>query len=246
MDVKDQIHQVIAEWVISNGKLPGFKDRVIASLPGWNTVGPGGMYVYRGQGGLVKPPLGAVATPKELDIGIRPVIATSRDPAAVIRYAGPDCCMFLIKLQPGTRYIDVNTRVTFMGDHGDRALAIKNSVLEKVRDLCKDLSEGYFPTNKTPLPVIRKEILNRCLGRELKHEIIPAEREIMVYGIGGTMSAPVPIPGKINGKESFSVTYTPPSVGRGRTFRSKPKRKNKNGHRPTRKSGNDDRRNFYA
>lgn len=230
--------RVIAEWVLTNGKLPGFTERVVSSLPEWNTVGPSGMIVYRAQGNsFVSKPVGSPA-PNVLQSGLRPVIATSKDPSFIRRYAGEDCCIFKVNLAPGTRYIDVNSAVTFLTDTGDRALAIKNTILDELRTLCP--TEGRWPTVNTPLANMRSAILDRCLGRTKYkgypgEETIPPEHEVMVYGMNGTFSNPVDI-GIINGIQMYEVRYTPTKGGRGRTFRSKAMRRNKNGRRSTHQS----------
>lgn len=234
----DGVKRVIAEWVLTNGSLAGFADRVRETLPRWQTVGAEGMTVYRTQGGFIAAPAGA-PPPSSLVLGVRPVLATSRDPRAIVRYADQDkqCCIFKINLAPGTRILDVNNAVTFLDAEGMPALAIKNTVLDAVRSECP--AAGAFPGKTTPLPVLRKAILDRCMGRMkiTTHEYIPAEREIMVDGMHGELTEPVPIE-PIAGLTAFEVTYKPRPIGgrRGRTFRRKPLRKNKNGRRLARQS----------
>ncbi len=248
LTTEDNLKQVIAEWVLTNGKLPGFLERMKPTLPLWSVVGEGGMTVYRAQGGFIEGDVGG-PPPNTIQTGIRPVIATSKSPNAISRYAGADCCIYEIKLQPGTRYIDVNPTVTFSNSGGETALAIKNIVLSNIQKMCPAV--GSFPTNKTFPRTMREMILARCMGRTKfqgtkRAEYIPAEQEIMVDGTVGGFSSQTPID-PIGGKQAFRVTYGPPKGGRrGRTFRRKPKRSNKNGSRFTRKSKHDVRRNRHA
>lgn len=236
---RDSIKQVIAEWVLTNGRLPMFDNRVKDTLKYWSIVGSSGMIVYRAQGGFVRSPRNA-PPPTELVAGIRPVLATSKSPTSIARYAGDSCCIFKIHLPPGTRYLDVNDFVTFINNEGERALAIKNTVLEKIHTLCP-LGRTSWPHASTSLSEMRQAILDRCFGR-VKHDIygknietILPENEIMVYAQEGTFSEPKPIV-DIEGKKAFEVNYIPWKGGRGRTFRRKPMRRSKNGDRLTRKS----------
>lgn len=234
----DSVKLVVAEWVLTNGKLPGFSDRVRQTLPLWNTVGAEGMTVYRAQGGFVAGPPGS-PLPSSLVFGVRPVLATSKDPSVIARYADQikKCCMFKINLAPGTRYIDVNSAITLLNEGGPPTLAITDTILDAIRSECPTV--GTFPRRTTPLPVMRKAILDRCVGRMkvTTQEYIPSEQEVMVDGMYGGLTAPAPVQ-PIMGFRAFEVAYTPRSIGgsRGRTFRTKAKRMNKNGHRPTRKS----------
>jgi hypothetical protein len=245
---QDDLKQVIAEWVLTNGKLPGFEERMTTTLPLWSVVGPDGMTVYRAQGGFVLPHSSSMQ-PNVITDGVRPVIATSKTIGAINRYAGSECCIFEIKLQPGTRYLDVNQTVTFLdADRGKPALGIKNAVLSRITEMCP--ASGSFPSTNTPLFKLREIILDRCNGRVKglgteSVEYIPSEQEIMVDGIQGTFSKATPIEPK-NGKQTFQVTYGPRKGGRGRTFRRKAKTSNKNGHRFTRKSKHRVRRDSHA
>ena len=219
----DGLKQVIAEWVLRNGKVPGFADRVKASLPLWNKVGPKGMIVYRAQGGNVTQAVPG-SSPNTIILGARPVLATSKTPGAITRYAGESCCIFEIYLAPGTRYIDVNAMVTFRDKDGNMALGIKNAVLEEVRKECPEF--GTFPTKDTTLPEMRKAILDRCNGRgkfigTLDAEYIPAENEIMVYA-DGVLSDPAPIP-KILNKDAYWYEFRPNVRGGGKTIRRRRK-----------------------
>lgn len=222
----DSVKRVIAEWVLTNGGLDGFAERVRESLPQWDTVGPEGMTVYRTQGGFIDAPIGA-PSPSSLILGVRPVLATSKDPSAITRYANQEtkCCIFKINLAPGTRILDVNKALL----DGSSEL---NATLAEIRNTCP--SAGTFPTKTTPISVMRRVILDRCRGRMKRrtNEYIPPEQEVMVDGMYGTLTPPVSIE-PILELQAFEVKYMPKPIGasRGRTFRRKPQRRNKNGRR---------------
>jgi hypothetical protein len=231
MSDPDSVKQVISEWVLTNGKLPGFEERAKASLPRWKVVGPGGMFVFRGQGGFIKGPAGS-PPPSILASGVRPILATSLNPSSIVRYADKDCCMFKIKLLPGTRYLNVSGTISFTTADHTPALAVKNDVLEVIRSECPGPEMGRFPSDNTPLWRMRKAILERCVGRYKivepgKVEYIPPEEEVMVYAVGGSFSVPVKIEEGIEGKLAYTVNYNPapPEGGRNRTVKRKRSRR---------------------
>jgi hypothetical protein len=238
--------QVVVEWVLTNGKLPGFDGRLASSLTAWETLDTR-MTVYRAQGGGVTRKI--VGTePTGLQVGVRPILATSKDPASIVRYAEKECCLFEIILQPGTRYLDVSKIVKG---------PISVDDIRAFREHCNP-EIVTWPKPTTGTQYIIKELLARCDGRttferpkkgetekekEIK-EIVPPEKEIMVYAVGGTFSGEAPIEENIEGRVAKRVTFTPPPPppsggrrsSRGRTFRRTSRRRDKNGGRPTRKS----------
>jgi hypothetical protein len=228
---EDAVKQVIAEWVLTNGRLPGFEGRVKETLPAWTKVGPAGLVVYRAQGGFT-----STGDASSLLAGYRPILATSTSPESVLRYAGGDCCFFEIHLAPGVLYLDVNARVTFSTDQGP-ALGIKNTVLGAICEMLPE--DGTWPTRSSVPSELRTAILKRCLGRTIKDmdghiaEYYPAENEIMVYGNGGTFSKPEEI-ASLYGKRTYRVTYSMAGGTRGRTFRRNTRGRNKNGYGPAR------------
>lgn len=236
--------QVIAEWVLLNGRLPGFEERLRASLPAWDTVEKGKtMKVWRAQGGTVT--AAAEGTdPAKLQPGVRPVLATSTNPGSIRRYAGEKCCLFEITLNEGTRYIDVSKRITSAKESSTGPLS--NESLGAIRTLCGEMEpRPSWPHPTTGLQYIRNALLQRCEGRityksnrEVK-EVIPPENEVMVYAVGGTFSPPAGDARFFDGRAVYSVTFTPSTKGgrrRGRTFRRKTLRRNKHGSRLARKS----------
>jgi hypothetical protein len=235
--------QVVVEWVLTNGKLPEFEDRVKRSLSKWSEVPAEGMTVYRAQGGSVTRQIEDTES-TSIKADVRSILATSKDPASIVRYADTDCCMFEIFLKPGTLILDVSEIVKG---------PISVDDIRAFREHCNP-EIVTWPKPTTGTQYIIKELLARCDGRttferpkkgetekEIK-EIIPPENEIMVYAVGGTFSDEKDID-PIEKKTAKSVTFTPPRPpsggrrsSRGRTFRRTSKRRNKNGRRSTRKS----------
>jgi hypothetical protein len=227
------LKRVVVEWVLTNGKLPGFEERVKQSYPEWNIVEKS-MIVYRAQGGDITYKPKGTAGPGYLVSGIRPVIATSKVAPSTLRYANERCCIFVIELLPGTRYVDVNA---ILRD------GIDESLMNEIREICP--VEGTWPTRDADTHKMIERVRQRCDGRTVYkgtdyEEYILPEHEIMVYGLEGGFSPSIPTGKKILGRALFKTSYGP-SVqnARGRTFRRKALRRNKkDGHRLTRKSQN--------
>lgn len=217
----DAVQKLALEWVLLNGSLPGFDTRVQSSLSSWPKTDRE-LVVYRAQGHSI-PSIPRVGDAETLVPDRRPVLATSLSPDSVVRYAGSECCIFQITLPVGTRYIDTAALLSNVSD----------ALLLEVRDAA--VAAGF----KFPPAKIGPTSLRNILAKRLS-----VEREIMVPG-NGTFSEPTPIE-PIKGKKTVALAYIPTSGGgRGRTFRNKPKRMNKNGSRPTRKSQRG-RRNRHA
>jgi hypothetical protein len=207
----DAVKLLIFEWVITNGSLPGFAERLEATKPMWKTV-EADMTVYRGQGHSKKgiPAVGAVP-PNVLKGDIRPIISTSKERASVLDYAGPDCCIFQIVLKPGVKYLDIEAM--FGADDAYEDLA------DEVRKLAP--ASGSWVRPNTP-----RHVLTSFFMKNLKKE-----HEVMVLG-GGTFTEPVSIGGTPQG---FEVSYSPKTAGRRvQTFRRTSKSRS-NGRRPARK-----------
>jgi hypothetical protein len=225
------VQRVVAEWVLTNGKLPGFEDRVKESQPHWNVVDKP-IVVYRAQGGdITYKPKGSPG-PGFLVKGIRPILATSKVAPSTLRYANERCCVFAITLQPGTRYIDVDTVIRG---------GIDEASMMGIRDMCP--SEGPWPHVDTPIHKMKDAVQKRCEGRTIYsgteyEEIILPEHELMVYALDGDFSPTIPTGKKIAGRALFKVSYGLAVRGRGRTFRTNTLRRSKNGYRPPRKSQN--------
>lgn len=226
----DAVTRLAVEWVLTNGTLPGFKERVDASLSTWKTVGPEGMTVYRAHG-HTKPGIVCLnSDPTQLCSGVRPVLATSKDLNVVKEFAGPACCIFFIKLQPGVRYLDITEATTGVLDN--------NAIFEDLLQLsCEEPKKWPCSKNERfPTRGLKSIFSDRVLGKPGK---LP-EQEVLVYENGAfeekTPGEPTP-----EGVRTFNVNYAPKvggrRVSRGRTFRRTSRRRNKkNGGRLTRQS----------
>lgn len=223
MDTQQLKKQVVLEWVVTNGSLPGFQERVEASKPFWKVVGPEGMNVYRGQGHS-KPGIPSRGDSTTLTNGSRPIIATSKSMDVAKRYMGVDCCIFEIQVSSGIRYVDAKELFTF--DSYDQTSPkkevtnVSNETIDKVLDIANRMNDSYWLKKAIVAGngrnAVRRVFLKRILGEE----------EILLDGSqGGFVVTPHMFKAKYIGK------------GRGRTFRSKALRRNKkNGRRFTHKS----------
>ena len=227
------LKQVVVEWVVTNGSLPGFQERVNASKPSWKVVGAEGMIVYRGQGHS-KPGIPPKGNPELLLPEVRPIIATTRTVDVAKRYMGEDCCLFEIKVSPGIRYIDAKELFTFPDkETGEMVTNVSNETIEKILELAQQVENPKYwiklaIAEGNGVGAVRKMFLKR----------LTAEDEVLLDSSQGGFTVK---------PHMFRAQYTPKGgrksrVSRGRTFRSKALRRNKkNGYRPTRKS--QDRRN---
>ena len=221
------LKRVVVEWVLTNGKLPGFEQRVRDSYPEWSVV-DAPITVYRAQGGNITYKPNGIPGPGFLVNGVRPVIATSKTAPSTLRYAGERCCIFVIKLEEGTRYLDVNQ---ILED------GIDESLMNEIREICP--IEGAWPTRDVSPTKMIDAVKKRCEGRTIyqgtdREEYILPEHEVMVYGLEGKFSPSIPTGRKILGRSLFKTNYGPTVQGRGRTFRTKALRRNKkNGRRIT-------------
>ncbi len=224
----DAVTRLAVEWVLTNGGLTGFKERVDASLSKWETVGPEGMTVYRAHG-HTKPGIVCLnSDPKQLCSGVRPVLATSKDLKVVKEFSGLTCCIFSIHLREGVRYLDITKATEGVFDN--------DSVFTELRTLSCESDPPKWPCSKNkrfPPRVLWSIFSDRVRGKPGK---LP-EQEVLVYenGAFGKKTDGEPTP---EGVETFNVDYAPKVGGRsrGRTFRSTSKRRNKNGRRLTRQS----------
>ena len=205
----DAVQRLALEWVLLNGSLPDFDTRVQSSLRSWPKT-ESDLVVYRAQGHSI-PGIPRVGDARELVSGVRPVVATSLSPTSVARYAGSDCCVFEITLPTGTPYIDTTAVLSDVSD----------ALLMDVRDAAAAAGLKFPPATISP------KSLRAIIAKRLA-----AEREIMLPG-NSKFSTPTPI-SPIGEKEAFALTAS--GGRRGRTFRRKAKRSNKNGSRLARKS----------
>lgn len=192
----DPLKSFVFEWVITNGSLPGFDQRLNDTKPLWQTVTEE-MTVYRGQG-HAKKGIPSLGPPNVLSTGIRPIISTSKDRASVTEYAGADCCIFKIILKPGVKYLDIESIFTPEDDY------------EALADNVRKRASGSWVKPTTPRKVLAAFFMKN----------MSKEHEIMVLS-DGSFSDPVSEGGK---PEVFATTYSPKTAGRRRrrkTRRSK-------------------------
>ena len=216
-----QLKQVVLEWVVTNGSLPGFDERVLSSKPSWKVVGPEGMMVYRGQGHSI-PGIPNRADPATLLNGVRPILATSKTSDIAKRYMGKECCLFEIQVQPGIRYVDAKELFTFPDRAtGQLITKVSNETIDNLLRLAESMPDGYWVKKAI------REGNGRDAVRNMFEKRINEEDEILLDSTQGGFTITPHI---------FKAKYSP--RGRGRTFRSKALRRNKNGYRPTRKSQN--------
>lgn len=219
------LKQVILEWVVTNGSLPGFEERLQSTKSMWKVVGPEGMIVYRGQG-HTKPGIPNRGDPTTLTDGVRPIIATSKSMDIAKHYMGTECCLFEIQVAPGVRYLDAKGSFTFQNNdpltkkQQPFITQVSNETIDKVLDLVAPMSDSYW---------LKKAIAEgngRNAVRSVFLKRVHEEDEILLDGSqGGFVVTP----------HMFKAKYV--RKGRGRTFRTKALRRNKkNGHRLTRKS----------
>ena len=192
----DPLKSFVFEWVITNGSLPGFAERLEATKPLWQTVTEE-MTVWRGQG-HAKKGIPSLGPPNVLSTGMRPVISMSKDRASVTEYAGADCCIFKIVLKSGVKYLDIESIFTPEDDYD----ALADDVRKK--------ASGSWVKPNTPRKVLVAFFMKN----------MSKEHEIIVLG-DGSFSDPVSEGGK---PEVFTTTYSPKTAGRRRrrkTRRSK-------------------------
>ena len=214
------LKQVVLEWVVTNGSLPGFEERVQSSKSLWKVVGPEGMTVYRGQGHSI-PGIPNHADPTTLLNGIRPIIATTKSRDIALRYIGNECCLFEIQVQPGIRYLNAKETFTF-DSNGEKVTAVSNEIIDNLLRIAESMPDTYWV----------KKAIREGKGRDAVRNIfkkrISEEDEILLDSTQGGFTVTPHI---------FKAKYS--LRGRGRTFRRKALRRNKkDGHRLTRKSQN--------
>jgi hypothetical protein len=86
------VQALVFEWVLTNGSLPGFADRVNATKHLWPKTPEPQRIVWRGQG-RVKPGIPQLAAPNSIRSDVRPVISTSEDKTSAAVFGGDDCCL---------------------------------------------------------------------------------------------------------------------------------------------------------
>jgi hypothetical protein len=186
----DTLKALVFEWVLTNGSLPGFADRVNATKHLWPKTPEPQRVVWRGQG-KVKPGIPQLASPSSLRSDVRPVISTSEDKDSAAVFGGDDCCLYQIIVKPGVRYLNVEK----VG-----AGYIPPHVVEYVKSLIPPYRKGFTSRNTSDMVLISafKTRINK-------------EHEILLEG-GGTFTDPVSF-GDAKPKV-FHTSYQMNSAGR--------------------------------
>ena len=186
----DTVQALVFEWVLTNGSLPGFADRVDATKHLWPETPEPQRIVWRGQG-KVKPGIPQLAAPGSLRSDVRPVISTSEDKASALVFGGDDCCIYQIIVKPGVRYLNVE-------DVGARY--IPDNVVNYVKSLIPPDRKG-FTSRTTPNMVLVNTFKTR----------IGKEHEILLEG-GGIFTEPVSFSESV--PKEFHTSYQMKSGGR--------------------------------
>ena len=186
------VQALVFEWVLTNGSLPGFADRVNATKHLWPETPEPQRIVWRGQG-RVKPGIPQLAAPNSLRSDVRPVISTSADKASAAVFAGEDCCLYQIVVKPGVRYLDVET----VG-----AGYIPSYIVDYVKSLIPEDRKGFI-SRATPFMKLISAFKTR----------IAKEHEILLEG-GGVFADPVSFSESV--PKEFHTSYQMKAGGRRR------------------------------
>jgi hypothetical protein len=97
----------VLEYILTNGALSGFKERLETSKESWKTVTTP-FTVYRGQGhskpGIPVPPN---TVKNNIKNSARPVLSSTKDINNALQFTDKEsCCIFEITVQPGIRFLD--------------------------------------------------------------------------------------------------------------------------------------------
>ena len=190
----DTVEALVFEWVLTNGSLPGFADRVNTTKHLWPETPEPRLIVWRGHG-RVKPGIPQLAPPDSLRSDVHPVIGTSRDKASAAVFGGEDCCLYQIVVKPGVRYLDVEH--LFREDNEDRDVK-----------LAEYMKEVLIPADRKGF--IKKTIPTEKLIIEFKRRIAK-EHEILLEG-GGIFTDLVPVSDSM--PKEFHTSYQMKAGGR--------------------------------
>ena len=186
------VQALVFEWVLTNGSLPGFADRVNATKHLWPETPEPQRIVWRGQG-RVKPGIPQLAAPNSLRSDVRPVISTSADKASAAVFAGEDCCLYQIVVKPGVRYLDVET----VG-----AGYIPSYIVDYVKSRIPEDRKGFISRATPPM-----KLISAFKTR------IAKEHEILLEG-GGVFADPVSFSESV--PKEFHTSYQMKAGGRRR------------------------------
>jgi hypothetical protein len=196
----NKVQALVFEWVLTNGSLPGFADRVNATKHLWSKTPEPQRIVWRGQG-KVKPGIPRLAAPDSLRSDVRPVISTSEDKESAAVFGGDDCCLYQIVVKPGVRYLNVEE----IG-----AGYIPDDVVNYVKSLIPAYRNG-FTSGTTSNMVLIKAFKKR----------IAKEHEILLEG-GGIFTEPVSFSESV--PKEFHTSYQLKAGGRRRSPKTRRRR----------------------
>jgi hypothetical protein len=160
---------LMIEYILTNGTLPGFFERVEESKPNWS-IATEAFIVYRGHGhskpGIVRLEGVAVNNIKES----KKPISTSRNIINVLKFTDTNsCCIFEITVDPGIRFFDF---ATIPSD----TLKIKDINDFMNFKITEDPNDMIWPPSNFPKSVLLKELIKRKDN----------EQEVLLDGLQGT------------------------------------------------------------
>lgn len=172
MSVIDFNKMLMIEYILTNGLLPGFLERVEKSKPSWS-IAADSFVVYRGHGhskpGIVRLEGIPVNNIRE---SLKP-ISTSRNINNVLKFTDNDtCCIFEITVQPGIRFFDfatIDTDKIIMQDIYD-FMNFKQTI---------DPADEIWPKQNFPKSVLLNELKKRK----------DTEQEVLLDGFQGTFKS---------------------------------------------------------
>jgi hypothetical protein len=192
----DPLQQIAFEWVLTNGCLPGFEERLHATKHLWSKTQEN-MVVWRGQGTTKKKGIPGLEHPHIVLGNVRPVISTSTDYDSAHEYSGEECCVFKITVLPGVRYINIKN--LFSDD-------INSDLIEHLKTLIPEDQKGFISRKTTSFKMVDLFI-------KRKND----ENEILLES-GGIFTEPNQIG---NSPVRFSVYYSAPKAGGRRSIRTR-------------------------
>lgn len=190
------VSALVFEWVLTNGSLPGFADRVRETKHRW-TKNESDFTVWRGQG-KAKRGIPQLADPSSLLSDVRPVISTTTNKESALVFGEKDCCLYQIVVKPGVRYLNIEE----VGKG-----FISPTVVDYVRSLIPEYRTG-FTSRKTP---------NMSLIKAFKTRIAK-EHEILIES-GGIFADPVSFSDST--PKQFHTSYKMKTGGKKKTRRNK-------------------------
>lgn len=162
------IKQLVIEYILTNGTLPGFQQRLESSKQFWKTATEP-FTVYRGQGhekAAFEKPQNTNKT--NIKNAARPVLSTSKNIKSILEFTDKQgCCIFEITVEPGIQFLDF-TEIT---DIAENDVAAFMSVKKQL-----DPEDKIWPFAHLPLRVLLS-ILNT---RKVKEE------EVLLDSLQGT------------------------------------------------------------